>query len=317
MPDNKTASSRSETIVAKPIPEVGANQAVIRVLVETIELIRTRRRDQWPLGSHPDGKRFTQDELRDEVYPSYKHLLQGKTQRLPSRETIGLIADYLECPLSERNDILVAAQYIPEQMQLSAEQIRAVLEQAHAILAILPLPAIVVLHDWTITHANPGFLHLYRLPALEQLAPVQRNLLHLVFDPTLAYRACHSPSAHHWRVLASQSVALFRQMNRLTLFEPQVQAQLQALRQLPDFSTIWNQTHASGATLPPTVTFQPLNSHAHAIYRFLAITPSGDLCPGVLALVPVDAAARAAFAAAGCSGSADNWTWMSAIESLS
>lgn len=302
-------------MVRQPIQQ-SDQRPVIRTLVVVIEALRYKRREQWHNKLHPQGKRFTQEELRDEVYPSYKHLLQGQTQRLPTRTMLGHIADYLECSLSELNDILIAAQYVPERVELSETQQRLVLDQAHAILENLPLPAIVLTDDWTISAANLGFLRLYNLPSLSQLAVVQRNLLHLLFDPALPYRARHTPTPEQWYALAQQTVALFRQMNRFTLYEPMLQERLLSLQRLPDFLAIWTQTHPTGATLPPIVTITANSEGAIATYSYLAITSSGNICPGVLALVPGDIAARHIFAEADSRTMGNGWEWMRTLSSL-
>lgn len=87
---------------------------LIRVLVAEIEAIRKQRQMQWRDRVHPEHKRFTQGELRALACPSYHHLLQATTQNLPSRAMVVQIADYLECSIHERNDLLLAARYAPD-----------------------------------------------------------------------------------------------------------------------------------------------------------------------------------------------------------
>ncbi|NDJ52977.1 MAG: AAA family ATPase, partial [Chloroflexi bacterium] len=88
-------------------------EEVLLHLVGVIEAVRTRQRDLYHDRPHPDGKRFTQGELTDLVCPTYKNYLLGRSKRLPSREMVIDIAQYLECSLEETNHLLQAAQYLP------------------------------------------------------------------------------------------------------------------------------------------------------------------------------------------------------------
>lgn len=91
------------------------NQAdLISAITGTIEAIRAQRRERHKAQPHPLGKRFSQEELGEYAYPSYKNLLQGRTRRMPDRAALLRIADYLECSFAERAELLNAAQYAPE-----------------------------------------------------------------------------------------------------------------------------------------------------------------------------------------------------------
>lgn len=91
--------------------EYTEQQLIIHV-VEAIEAIRAKRKRHFQ--RHPQGKRFSQDELSNVAYPSYKNLLLGRTQRIPDRGALLEIADYLECTPTERNVLLRAAKYASE-----------------------------------------------------------------------------------------------------------------------------------------------------------------------------------------------------------
>ncbi len=91
-----------------------SEQQRITHLVHEIEMLRLKRKRSYT--RHPEGKRFSQDELCNTVYPSYKNMLLGRTQRLPDRAALMQIADYLECTPAERNALLRAAQYAPEDL---------------------------------------------------------------------------------------------------------------------------------------------------------------------------------------------------------
>src|SRR6266700_7630185 len=82
--------------------------------LEAIETVRITHQEDYREQSHPQLKRYTQLELNDEACPTYKNWLIARSHRLPSRSMLVQIADYLECSLSERNDVLLAVQYLPE-----------------------------------------------------------------------------------------------------------------------------------------------------------------------------------------------------------
>src|SRR6266700_7342144 len=84
---------------------------VFQQLLGAIEAVRITRQEEYREKDHPQLKRFTQQELNDEACPTYKNWLIGRSHRLPSRSMLMQIADYLECSLSERNDLLLACKF--------------------------------------------------------------------------------------------------------------------------------------------------------------------------------------------------------------
>ncbi len=103
---------------------------VLRDILEEIEVLRIKRQEEVRDRPHPFLKRFTQQELTDEACPTYKNLLVGRSQRIPSRQTLMQIADYLECSIESRNNLLLAARYLPESLELEGDALRLTLEQA-------------------------------------------------------------------------------------------------------------------------------------------------------------------------------------------
>lgn len=96
------------------LPSTPSEAQHLSALVRQIEAIRLRRKRTTP--HHPNGKRFSQDELCALAYPSYKNMILARTGRLPDREALLQIADYLECTPGERNDLLRAARYATENL---------------------------------------------------------------------------------------------------------------------------------------------------------------------------------------------------------
>lgn len=149
-------------------------------MLDAIEAVRYKRQEEYREKSHPQLKRFTQQELNDEACPTYKNWLIGRSTRLPERSLLMTIADYLECSLSERNDLLLAAQYVPEQTEWQGEEMQRALEHARQLLETLPYPSIVITRSFQIEAANEFALYLLRVPSLETLLPHQRNLFYFL-----------------------------------------------------------------------------------------------------------------------------------------
>jgi len=76
----------------------------LKTLLGEIETLRIKRQREMAHRSHSPWKRFTQQELNDEACPTYKNLLVGRSRRIPDRQTILAISDYLECTSDERNE---------------------------------------------------------------------------------------------------------------------------------------------------------------------------------------------------------------------
>src|SRR4051812_15052265 len=131
-----------------------ATSRVLRDLLGEIETLRITRQQEIKEYSHPQLKRFTQQELTDEACPTYKNLLVGRSLRVPSRLTILHIAQYLECTAGERNNLLLAARYLPETLELEGSQLKQALEQAQHLMGTLPYPAMIITHTFSVLAVN-------------------------------------------------------------------------------------------------------------------------------------------------------------------
>jgi transcriptional regulator with XRE-family HTH domain len=103
-------------------------------------------------------RRWSQLELATEAEISTRHLSFLETGRaLPSRDMVLHLAERLDIPLRERNQLLVAAGYAPVFQERSIddpelEAARATMEQVLAAHA--PNPAIAIDRHWTLVAAN-------------------------------------------------------------------------------------------------------------------------------------------------------------------
>jgi transcriptional regulator with XRE-family HTH domain len=105
-------------------------------------------------------RRRSQLELALEAGVSARHISFLETGRSnPSREMVIGLADNLEMPLRDRNELLIAAGFAPEYRELAYEDpdlepVRAAIEQVLA--GHDPYPALVVDRHWELVTANRG-----------------------------------------------------------------------------------------------------------------------------------------------------------------
>jgi hypothetical protein len=70
---------------------------------------RTRPRSFWRAAHGEIETVFDRTQLRDSVYSSYTALLHGRIKDPPPQRIVLRIAEYLECDVWERDDLLLAA----------------------------------------------------------------------------------------------------------------------------------------------------------------------------------------------------------------
>jgi transcriptional regulator with XRE-family HTH domain len=119
-----------------------------------------------PLGVGPllrrwrDQRRLSQMELALEAEVSTRHLSFVETGRSkPSRDMVVKLAEHLDVPLRERNELLLAAGYAPAYPETSLEdaemgQVREVVRRLLA--AHEPYPAVAVDRRWELVDGNAG-----------------------------------------------------------------------------------------------------------------------------------------------------------------
>jgi transcriptional regulator with XRE-family HTH domain len=273
-------------------------------LLRAIETVRIKRQEEYR--DHPQLKRFTQQELNDEACPTYKNWLIGRSNRLPSRSMLMQIADYLECSFSERNDLLLAAQYLPEQPEWEGDALRQALEQAQQIMETLPYPAIVVTHTFQIQAANEFFLRLLDLPSLDTLLPHQRTMVHCLLNPHFRERSMRNTEAYAmWQKHVLYGLQHFKQQNALYQYDAWYQQFVkQWCDEIADFQEYWEKAReATWQEVAPTkMVFARMATGGEVLpirVRHMQISVSSKTYPAVSALLPVDEAARAVYASYG------------------
>jgi transcriptional regulator with XRE-family HTH domain len=131
-------------------------------------------------------RRRSQLELALEAGVSARHISFLETGRSnPSREMVIGLADNLEVPLRDRNELLIAAGFAPEYRELAYEDpdlgpVRAAIEQVLA--GHDPYPALVVDRHWEMITANRGLGLLTEGVAPHLLEP-PANALRIALHP--------------------------------------------------------------------------------------------------------------------------------------
>ena len=121
----------------------------------------------------------------------------------PSRTMVVTLADALEIPLRERNDLLLAAGFAPQYRQspLDAEVMAGVRTALDRILAQHePYPAIVIDRGWNLLESNRGAERLFGALIDLNSIPPPVNVLRLIFDP-----AGLRPAIDNWDEVAGRS----------------------------------------------------------------------------------------------------------------
>jgi hypothetical protein len=286
-------------------------RAIIRTLVGEIEALREQRRIQHAQQPLSNSKRFTQEELADHCRLSYKNLLYGYTNRLPSRAHVLVIADYLECTITETNDLLAAAEYMPVQVELRADHEQAVLEQATFYVHTLPLPAIVFRRGWEIVAVNRFQLTLNLLPSLDIIPHEKRTAVHWLCDPTLPSHRVHAPNSATWQANVQDLAGLFRTSLQPFQRESWLRAQMERWRALPMFARVWAEIGANPPHAADHFEFATTTASAFAptlIRERNLIVPLGPaFFPLIIVVFPWDAGAYASYRDAGCVINEDGW----------
>ncbi|RED63298.1 hypothetical protein [Cohnella lupini] len=214
----------------------------LNATMEEIEALRTKRQRLYADQTHPSLKRFTQQELNDEACPTYKNLLIGRSHRLPDRQTLLRIADYLECTLEERNDLLVAAGYLPIHSEMTRQSLENDLKQAQQMMSQLSLPAMIVTPTLDIHEFNDSFRHLFDV-SHETFNKRGMNLFdfHFNSDFPIRYRSTfNEASFRQWETHAIQGLQAFKRNHLLSRHEDWYQRLIQKLHQYEDAAKYWN-----------------------------------------------------------------------------
>lgn len=132
-------------------------------------------------------RRMSQLDLAMEAEVSPRHLSFVETGRSkPSRELVLHLADHLEVPLRERNQLLLAAGYAPvyPATSLDAEEMAPVRDAVDRLLrGHEPFPAVVVDRRWDLVSANGPALGILADGVAPHLLEAPANTLRVTLHP--------------------------------------------------------------------------------------------------------------------------------------
>jgi transcriptional regulator with XRE-family HTH domain len=134
-----------------------------------------------------DVRGKTQLDLSFDAGVSQKHISFVESGRsIPSRQMLLDLAQALDVPLRERNELLVAAGYAPlySDQALDAPVMNSITRALQRMLRQHePFPAIVMDRHWNVLMTNDAAPRLFNCFIDMAARPSPRNLLHLMFDP--------------------------------------------------------------------------------------------------------------------------------------
>jgi hypothetical protein len=229
--------------------------------VRLVEELLAKRRAQYKSKQHiPE---FTRDELTETAYSSYRDLYFGRIVNPPKRTVVMAIADYLEATLKERNRLLVAAGYVPEQTPLEGRELEAALAIANRVISYWPFPSYIMTRDWTIQGWNQLVLKLFDL-AEEEIAVLpleKRHVLYLIFDLDLPIY--HRLNGNHetWAYTAKLNLYGFKQTNMLCVNDAWYKRLITNLMKLPDFAQFWHEVE-----IDRSIVLDPIGKHPFPTY---------------------------------------------------
>jgi transcriptional regulator with XRE-family HTH domain len=222
---NLAAGDRYRSMTSE-VMVVTTSAVTVRGMTATVE-----ETFQRPVGELLRGwrerRRLSQLDLANQVEVSTRHVSFVETGRSrPSREMVLRLAEHLDVPLRDRNQLLLAGGYAPiySEASLHSPAMLAIREALRRLLkAHEPYPALVVDRWWNIVEANSGIQFFTDGVAPELLAaPI--NALRLTLHPDgLAARITNLPE-----IRASVLTSLQRQVTSTA--DPELQDLYDELR---------------------------------------------------------------------------------------
>ncbi|NBD28137.1 hypothetical protein [Paenibacillus glycinis] len=285
----------------------------LRTALGEIETLRMKRQRQYADRSHPSLKRFTQQELNDEACPTYKNLLVGRSLRLPDRQTMLRIADYLECNSDERNDLLAAAGYLPILSLTTGRSLELALEHAHRLMENVTHPAMLITQTLDIQTVNGPFSRLFGI-SRDYVQDNRFTLFDFHFDAELPVRprsTFDAASFAQWESHAIAGIRAFKRNHMLSRHDAWYLELVRKFQGYDDASKYWNMEAKQPETGgPPAKIVLARTSSAGEFVpirtKQIFLSAGSGMYPRVAVFLPVDEPARRAFeyagSPAGCSG---------------
>lgn len=250
-------------------------------------------------------KKWTFDELYYQFGP-FRDMRKNpeKYRRPPTNADARLVADLLLCNVDERNDILIAAGYAPEQPNLHGKELADALKPAEYILHYLPLPAYICTRDWNIHGFNQGCSVLFGITEeIFQATPKEeRNALWYIFDPSNPIHHALNQDQELWELTARVNLHWFKRENQLHQYDEWYVNFVKRLGRFPGFVRIWEEVEVERyddlvkkLRHPPYVTEIFTEEGERLRIRGLQIFSLDSEYPRVIAFIPDDDESREVF----------------------
>lgn len=201
---------------------------------------------QWRRRRH-----LSQLALAVEAEVSSRHVSFIETGRAqPSREMVVLLAEVLDVPLRDRNELLVAAGYAPLYRETSLDA--PAMAQLHRALEFIlrqqePYPTLVLDRHWNVLEVNEGCARVqaYFLDPVAVTELGRPNAMRLIFHPK-AFR----PYIVNWEATAA-SLIQWLHRDALNGFEDTTtRVLLEELLSYPDVPRQWRMRDPSASLVP-------------------------------------------------------------------
>ncbi|KAF6636755.1 hypothetical protein H6F38_05845 [Paenibacillus sp. EKM208P] len=286
----------------------------LKIVLGEIEAVRMKRQREYNELSHPLLKRFTQQELNDEACPTYKNLLVGRSRRIPDRRTMIHIAEYLECSSDERNDLLLAADYLPIHYELEGRSLELALEQTQQIMSNLPFPAMIVTHTLDIKGVNEPFRHLFDIPS-DSFMNGKLNKVDFHFNSDFSIRprsTFDAESFEQWESHAIYGIQAFKRYNMFSRYDDWYKKLIDKFRKYDDLNKYWSmQPRDSSNEVEHTkIILARMGTMADLVpirYKLIHLSVSSHMYPGIEVYLPIDEPARRVFEYLGCPAECQNY----------
>jgi transcriptional regulator with XRE-family HTH domain len=195
-----------------------------------------------------DVRGKTQLDLSFDAGVSQKHISFVESGRsTPSRQMLLDLAQALDVPLRERNELLMAAGYAPlyANHALDAPVMNSIGKALQRMLRQHePFPAIVMDRHWNVLMTNDAAPRLFNCFIDMSARPSPRNLLHLMFDP-----AGMRPFVANWPQTARGLLARVYREALGRVIDEKTKALLAELSQYPGVKPEWR-TPLPGDAMP-------------------------------------------------------------------
>lgn len=294
----------------------GFQYKTLKIVLGEIEAVRMKRQREYNELSHPLLKRFTQQELNDEACPTYKNLLVGRSHRIPDRQTMIHIAEYLECSSDERNDLLLAADYLPIHYELEGRSLELALEQTQQIMSNLPFPAMIVTHTLDIKGLNEPFRHLFDIPS-DSFMNGKLNKVDFHFNSDFSIRprsTFDAESFEQWESHAIYGIQAFKRYNMFSRYDDWYKKLIDKFRKYDDLNKYWSmQPRDSSNEVEHTkIILARMGTMADLVpirYKLIHLSVSSHMYPGIEVYLPIDEPGRRVFEYLGCPAECQNYAF--------